>query len=215
MNKSKNSIIGTSLLCIGSWLLFGQPSLVLAQSSSTSTPRAVQAVTTDAVVAPLLFPINAASKIAVEVTIPTRFVPIVGQDKVAEAIKNGLIEYMPKDTQDFKNWTELLTIIPLTNTAGVQAHTFRDLVLTDLRDKTSAFTMVNSAFKNEKEYQVATAIARYQLNGRTEILYFYAISGPADLVSIQYIKAISSKDDVPQLINQLSAIFAQNVKIIK
>lgn len=211
MNKSKNFIIGASLLCIGGLLpLFGQVGFAMEQASS-EVPVEPVPVTAP----PLLFTINADNKIGVEVTIPPRFVPLVGQDKVTEAIKNGLVEYMPKENQDLKNWTELLTIIPLTNTAGVHAYTFRDLVLADLRDKTDSFTMVNSAFKNEKEYQVATAIARYQLNGRTEILYFYAISGPADLVSIQYIRAISPKDDVPKLINQLSAIFAKNVKIIK
>lgn len=196
MKKSKNFIIGISFLFTCG--------LAMAQPLPVSEVQP-----------PLLFTINAENKVAVEVAIPPRFVPIVGQDKVSQAIKNGLIEYMPKDNQDLKNWTELLTIIPLTNAAGVQAHTFRDLVLADLRDKTNAFTMINSAFKNEKEYQVATAIARYRLNGRTEILYFYAISGPSDLVSVQYIKAISPKENVPKLIDELSAIFAKNVKIIK
>lgn len=202
--------MSAGLLCTG--LAMGQPASAPAAKTVVETPVVAP---TSVAAAPLLFAINPSSKIAVEITIPPRFVPIVSQDKVAEAIKNGLIEYMPKDTQDLKKWTELLTVIPLSNTAGVQAHTFRDLVLADLRDKTSAFTMINSAFKNEKEYQVATAIARYQLNGRTEMLYFYAISGPTDLVSVQYIRAISPKDDIPKLIEQLSAIFAKNVKIIK
>lgn len=217
MNKGKIFIITAALLCAGALETFGQVSLAMGQPSSSTPPAApvIAAPSPVNTASPLLFTINSSSKIAVEVTIPPRFVPIVGEDKVAEAIKNGLIEYIPKDSQNLKHWTELLTIIPLSHAAGVQAHTFRDLVLADLRDKTSAFTTINSAFKNEKEYQVATAIARYQLNGRTEILYFYAISGPEDLVSIQYIRAISPKDDVPKLIDQLSAIFAANVKIIK
>ncbi len=165
--------------------------------------------------APLSFVINESSNIAVEITIPDRFAPLVGEDKVLDAIKRGLVEYKPKSDFQLSHWTELLTIIPLSGTSGLPAYTFRDSVLAELKGKTNAFVTVNSAFKNEKDYQVATAIARYQLNGRTEILYFYAISGPARLVSVQYIKAISPKEDLPQLINQLSALFAKNVKIIK
>lgn len=220
MNKSKFFInLSVGVLCMA-LQFFGQVGFAMGQPSSPA-PVAIQPVNETSVAQvpvtapPLLFTINADNKIAVQVTIPPRFAPIVGQDKVAEAIKNGLVEYIPKDTQDLKNWTELITVIPLSNSAGVQAHTFRDLVFADLRDKTNAFIMINSAFKNEKEYQVATAIARYQLKGRTEILYFYAISGPKDLVSIQYIRAVSPKEDLPKLIDQLSAIFAQNVKIIK
>lgn len=163
----------------------------------------------------LSFPINATKNISVEITIPDRFIPIVGQAKVADAIKDGIVEFIPKTDQNLSKWTELITIIPLDNNSGIQAHTFRDAVLGELKDKTKNFTMVNSAFKNEKEYQVATALARYQLDSRTEILYFYAISGPVSSVSIQYIKAISPDEDLAKLLNELSAIFAKYVAIRK
>ena len=162
----------------------------------------------------LSFLISATNKISVNVTIPDRFTPIAGSDKLSEAIKNGLIEFIPKKEQNFSKWSELLTIIPLNN-SGIQAHTFRNSVLGELKDKTQAFTMVNSAFKNEAGYQVATAIARYQLDGRTEILYFYAISGSVNSVSIQYIRAISPKEDLAKLLNELSAFFAKQVSVIQ
>lgn len=165
--------------------------------------------------APFLFVINDTSKVSLEIMVPDRFLPLVREDKVVEALSKGLVEFKPESDLNANEWTELFTIIPLSGTGGVQAYTFRDSVLGELKDKTRSFATVNSAFKNEKGYQVATAIAQYQLNGRTEILYFYAISGPSTLVSIQYIKAVSPKEDLPKLINQLSALFAKNVKIIK
>ncbi len=163
----------------------------------------------------LSFLINANEHISLELSVPSQFTPIVGQDKLAEAIKTGLIEFIPKNTENnAEKWSELLSVMILNNTS-VQAHTFRDSVLGGLKAKTTEFTMLNSAFKNEKEYQVATAIARYQLESRTEILYFYAISGPVNAVSIQYIKSISPKEDIPQLLTKLGAFFAQHIKIVK
>jgi hypothetical protein len=201
--------IELNLLCTA---LFIFSVATFAQQSPQQSPQQPPAQPAPMV---LSFPVNATQHISVEITIPDRFIPIVGQDKVAEAIKRGIVEFIPKTDQNLSKWTELITIIPLDNNSGIQAHTFRDAVLGELKDKTKNFIMVNSAFKNEKEYQVATALARYQLDGRTEILYFYAISGPVSSVSIQYIKAISQDEDLAKLLNELSAIFAKYVSIRK
>lgn len=180
-------------------LFFSAKILALPQSASPSI---------------LSFLVNATDKIALQVTIPDKFTPIVGEDKVDEALKNGLVEYIPKKDLNQKKWSELLTIIPLNN-SSIQSHVFRDAVLGELKTKTKNFMMVNSAFKNEKSYQVATAIARYQLDGRTEIVYFYAISGPVNSVSVQYAKAIPADADLSKLLYELSAFFAKNIVILK
>jgi hypothetical protein len=172
-NKLSKIIMG--LVWAGSFV-FGASGLAMAQE-----PAPAQAVAPVAAAAPgpLLFLINATSKIAVEVDIPERFAPIVGAEKVQEAIQHGLIEFVPRTELNSAQWTELLTIIPLSNT-GTQAYTFRDSVMGELKDKTKEFKMLNSAFKNEKEYQVATAVARYELNGRNRNFIFLCGIGSSE-----------------------------------
>lgn len=143
------------------------------------------------------------------VNIPKGFKPIQ-PESIWDKIE--LIEFIPEKENE-SHWSEIITIQKIIN-KGISADQITSLLIENFSKKIPNFTVLSHENSNEN-YQVNTFIAKYHYDRKNEIIGAKYLSGPYDLIGVQYTIRPNKKQSQQEIIQKIKSFFDGNLSITK
>ena len=127
----------------------------------------------------------------------------------------GMMEFIKKEESP-ENWSHIITLTPIVG-GRVSASSFMDAFLESMRNANGVSNFIVLSQEGQKfdspYHETQTAVIKYQLKGRVELLKVFCASGPVDCSVVQVTYRVSENKDKGSVKKEMEDLFSKVVAL--